>query len=326
MTALRVCFLAGLSALALAGCRKDPEIIAPVLVDTINLNDVYGTRLGEVSLGADYRYQAYYSLADNKLVAVNDKYAWDVALTNEAEPRVVLNHSIPGLRVAVGPEDWTEWVDEFALDWLYDLPGGDAGAIGSDWAGVTLVLNRGLDPAGAERGFLKFRFDVEGDSTTLAVAELSGEAERTFTALRDTSYFMTQWSLEHGPVVLAPPTDEWDLVFTNYLHVYDPETDPFPYQVTGALLNPAGHRGARFDSTDFADFTAPAELESALSPVWDAIGFDWKRFDFDLGYVVTEDLTFVVATAGGANYALTFTGFTDEAGERGTPTFAYRRL
>lgn len=326
MTNCRFCWLVGLLAVALVGCRKDPEIMDPVLVDTIDLNDVYGTRFGAVSLGADYRYQAYYSLAEDKLVAVNDKYAWDVALTNEAAPRVVLNHAIPGLRVAVGPADWTEWVDEFALDWLFDGPKGFHTAIDTAWSGQTLVLDRGLDPAGEPRGFLKFRFAVAGDTTTLEVAELSGENPSTFSAARDTAYFMTQWSLETGPVVLAPPSDSWDLVFTNYLHVYDPETDPFPYQVTGALLNPAGtHAAARFDSTAFADFTAPADLTATLSPAWDAIGFDWKRYDFDLGYVMTEDLTFTVA-AGDINYALTFTGFTDENGERGTPTFAYRRL
>lgn len=326
MTTSRFFTLAALLAVAFAGCRKDPDIIDPVLVDTIDLNDVYGTRFGAVSLGADYRYQAYYSLAEDKLVAVNDKYAWDVALTNEPEPRVVLNHAIPGLRVAVGPADWTEWVDEFALDWLYDRPNGAHPAIGSSFPGKTLVLDRGLDPAGEHRGFLKFRFDIAGDSTILEVAELSGDNPRVFTAARDTAYFATQWSLEEGNVVLAPRSDRWDLVFTNYLHVYDPETDPFPYQVTGALLNPAGqHAAARFDSTAFADFTAPTDLGFALSPAWDAIGFDWKRFDFDLGYVVTEDLTFAVS-AGEVDYALTFTGFTDENGERGTPTFAYRRL
>lgn len=317
-----------LTALVAMGCRKDPEVMEAVLVETIDLNDVYGTRMAGVALGSDYGQQAYFSLAENRVVAQHDRYAWDVALTHEAEPALLLNHAIPGLRVAVAGPDWTEWVDETELVWAYDLPTGDAAdwAVGRNWAGQTLVLDRGLDATGAPRGYLKFQVTCTDSTQHFRIADLSGAAERQFTAPTDTVHHATEWSLDGGPLHLAPPRADWDLLFTNYLHVYEPETDPFPYQVTGALLNPWNHRGGRFEGTDFAEFALTAELEPALTPAWDAIGFDWKSFDFDLGYTVYEELTFAVDCGATGRYALAFTGFYDEQGERGAPQFQFRRL
>lgn len=313
----------------LMGCRKDPDLLDPILVETINLNDVYGTRMASVSLGADYRQQAYFSLVDNRWVATHDKYDWEVAMTHDDTAKLLLNHAIPGLRVAVGPADWTEWVDEFALTWRYDLPGGegtDMLAIGADWAGQTLVLDRGLDPAGEHRGYRKFRFEANGDGLVLRVAELSGDNEATFTWPRDPNHHQTEWHLDLGPAQLSPPRDTWDLLFTNYLHVYEPDDAPFPYQVTGALLAADGRRAVRFDETPFDTFTAPDNLNDLLSERRDAVGFDWKTYDFDLGYVMTPDLTFVVDSDDNGSFALSFTSFTDENGERGAPEFAFRRL
>ena len=86
----------------LMGCRKDPDLLDPILVETINLNDVYGTRMASVSLGADYRQQVYFSLVDNRWVATHDKYDWEVAMTHDDTAKLLLNHAIPGLRGSAG--------------------------------------------------------------------------------------------------------------------------------------------------------------------------------------------------------------------------------
>lgn len=310
--------------LALAGCRKDPALYDPVFVGAINLNDAFGERAGRVDLGAGYGMQAYYSLVDDRLVGVNDRYAWDVALEVGEEPVFFLNSAIPGLRVARTFADWEAPVEPDGLEWLYDLPGGrDADwAIGRDWEGEVLLIDRGLDAAGAPRGLKKVQVSVAADgSYALRVASVNNAGEVVFGAVPDTAFNAVMWSLDAGAVGVEPPKGEWDLVFTNYLHVYEPETNPFPYQVTGALLNPSHGRGARLEDT-------PLEA-AALAPLTDArdaVGFDWKRYDFELGYVVVEDLSFLVECADGGVRALAFTGFADEAGEPGSPAFTYRLL
>ncbi|MGB1075825.1 MAG: hypothetical protein ACPGYK_06515 [Flavobacteriales bacterium] len=315
--------------LAWMGCQKEQALMEPVLVETIDLNSVYGTRTGMAPLGPDYRYQAYYSLVDNELVATHDKYDWEVALTHEDNPKLVINSAIPGLRIAYGSEDWTEWTDEFDLTWLYDLPTGQASdlAIGLNWANQTLVMDRGLDPLGEHRGFKKFRVERIQDSLIVQSASLSGENESIFAAIIDSAYYQTEWHLDNGVKRCAPPKNSWDLLLSNYLHVYDPLTDPFPYQVTGVLLNPHDRMGAKFEAVTWDEFESNAqEVTPLLVPELDVIGFEWKYYDFELGYIINEDDTFVVRCGDQGTFVLSFTGFHNDMGEPGYPQFVFRRL
>lgn len=309
--------------LALVGCRKDGALYDPILLDTINLNDVYGTRSASITLGSDYNRQAYYSLVDDSLVGMHSRYAWDVAVATGEVPTLQLNAAIPGLRIAYTYADWEVPAEPEGLEWLYDLPTGREAdlAVGLDHVGQTLLLDRGLAADGTPRGFKKLALTLTDSTYVLRVADPDGSNEVTFPAVPDPAFNLVTWSLDDGAVHVQPPKATWDLLLTNYLHVYDPATDPFPYQVTGALLNPAGQRGARLDGIPF-DQAAPAPLSDAL----DVIGFDWKYYDFDLGYVMTPDLSFLVECGDGQLRALAFTGFTDLDGNKGTPSFTYRLL
>ena len=311
----------------LSGCRKEELAYPSELVDTLNLNDLYGNRTAAVELGGDYRQQAYFSLVNDSLVGVFDKYSWDCALTHDGTPLLFLNSSIPGLRVAVAPGGWTDPIDPAALVWEYDLSSRQPEdlAIGSDWERV-LVLDRGLDPDGAARGLKKFRLAAAPDGFTLTVANLDGTDEVTFASTSDPAYHATQWSLDAGAVVAAPPKDSWDLLFTSYLVRFEDEAEPFPYQVTGALLNPCGRRAARLDGMPFASVALTADVLSLLSDDADAVGYDWKTYDFELGYAVTPDLSFAVECGTHGTRALTFTGFVNSLGEPGSPAFTHRLL
>ncbi|MGA1374699.1 MAG: hypothetical protein ACO3YQ_07830 [Flavobacteriales bacterium] len=313
--------------LAMAGCRKEEVALEAELVETINLNDLYGNRTATVHLGAGYAVQAYYSLAHDSLVGVYDKYAWDVALTHDAAPQLLLNSSIPGLRIARAPGGWEDPVDAAALVWEYDLPSRQPEdlAIGGTWQQV-LVVDRGLDAAGVSRGQVKMLLTAEGAGWTLRTAALDGTGEAVFSAELDPTYGATYWSLDAGAVLAAPPRDSWDLLFTSYLFRFDSEADPFPYQVTGVLLNPDGRRAVRLDGVPFADVVRTPELEAALSDDADAIGYDWKTYDFEEGYAVTPDLSFAVECGEFGIRALTFTGFVNSLGEPGSPAFTHRLL
>ena len=315
--------------LAWMGCQREESLLEPILIETIDLNSLYGTRTGIVPLGPDYRYQAYYSLVDNELVASHDKYDWEVALTHEDSPKLVINTAIPGLRIAYASEDWTEWVDEFALTWLYDLPTGQESdlAIGLNWVDQTLVLDRGLNALGEHRGFKKFRVQRVQDSLTLQSASLSGENESNFSATIDSAYYRTEWHLDDGVKICAPPKRSWDLLLSHYLHVYDPQTDPFPYQVTGVLLNPHHHKGAKFEAQPWDEFEAnTSEVAPFLVPELNVIGFEWKHYDFELGYLVNEDETYAVRCDDQGTFVLSFVSFHNEMGESGYPQFVFRRL
>lgn len=313
--------------IVLAGCRKEEDALEPILTDTINLNDLYGNRFAEASMGVDYEFQAYFSLVNNQLVGTFDKFAWDIALTNDDEPQLLLNSSIINLRIAEAGDDWDAPIDPASLEWKYDLPGRQPEdlAIGSNWNQV-LVVDRGVDASGVARGMKKFVLQATENGYTLTVAELDGSNEQSFTAVPDDQYNFTAWSFDTGNTVVEPPKDTWDIVFTSYLFVFDPINEPNPYQVTGALLNMNARQGARFDDTPFESITADAATIAQLTTQQDVIGYDWKEFDFDLGFIIIENRSYVVKCADEALFALSFTGFYDEDGNRGTPAFIYRRL
>ena len=311
----------------LAGCRKEEDALEPELIDTINLNDLYGNRVATASIGTDYEFQAYYSLVNNELVGSYDKFAWEVALTNSDQPLLILNSSIIDLRIAQAGVAWEESIQTESLEWKYDLPGRQPAdfAIGSNWDQV-LVIDRGVDGAGTPRGVKKLHIQTTGNGYTLTVANLDGSNEQSFEAFPDHDYNFTAWSLDNGATLVEPPKDSWDIVFTSYLFVFDPVTEPNPYQVTGALLNMNARQGARFDNTPFESFSINASNIAQLTSQGDVIGYDWKVFDFNLGFIIVEDRTYFVQCGNDGFFALTFTGFYDEEGNRGSPAFTYRRL
>lgn len=312
-------------AIVVAACRPDPELLEPELIDVIDLGDLYGTRTGAAVLGEDYRDQVYYSLENNEVVATVNKFTWDFGMTPDSVLR--LNSAVLNLRIAEAPGPWDAPVDAAELTWLYDGPTGDSAtlAVGANWADRVWVVDRGLDSEGTPRGLFKCQIHSTPDSLFLHVAQLDGSEAQVFGGTLDAHLHLTAWSLEAGQVDAAPPADSWDLLFTSYLYVFDPETEPFPYAVTGALLNPTGHKAALLTDQPFADVEASDAV--GLTDDEDAVGYDWKVYDLDLGlFTVRDNWTYIIQPDPEILYALAFTGFNDALGRRGTPQFSFRRL
>lgn len=75
-------------AFVVAACRPDPELLEAELIEAIDLGDLYGTRTGEATLGADYHDQVYYSLDKNEVVATVNKFTWDFGMTPDSVLRL----------------------------------------------------------------------------------------------------------------------------------------------------------------------------------------------------------------------------------------------
>lgn len=323
----RLPYLLLLLLIVASGCRKEEDALEAELIEEIDLNDLYGNRFAALSIGSDYQYQAYFSLADNQLVGSYDKFSWDIAITNEAPARVVLNSSIINLRVAKSDEAWDIPLNAAGHSYTYDRPEryDDYLAIGEDYEGVW-ILDRGVTGAGVARGHKKFMVAVDDDSYTVTVANLDGSDEVSYQASVDPQYNHTSFSFDNGVVNVEPPKTTWDLLFTSYLFVFDPDGSPNPYQVTGTLINPHQTRAHLLDDTDYTTFTPGPEHTSALSSAADAIGYDWKIFDFDLGFIVVPNRVYYIQTQHDRAYALQFTAFLDANGVRGNPEFTFRLL
>lgn len=312
---------------SLASCRKAEEPYEALLRETINLNDLHASRLDVADIGNNYGLQIFYSLEHHEIVAIRDKYSWDFAIRNSGAPSLVLNSSVVNLRIAYAGEDWDSVPNLDELEWMYDLPDRqDASlAVGENLAGV-FVIQRGLTNEGVERGFRKVKLEAGADSLQVRVADLNGSNEAVYSIVRDEGVSLSCFSLDNGWVEVEPRKEEWDLLFTSYLHVYDPESNPFPYQVSGVLLNPFRVQAALCEPVNYADFVPQAEHVASLSSDANSIGFDWKYFDFDAGYLIVPDRSYLIHGVDERQYLLQFTGFYDEEGLPGSMAFQYRLL
>lgn len=311
--------------LVLASCHKD-EKIAPEYMGTGNSNDPFALRHSQVSIGDDYRYQVYFDLGTNSVVGTGLKSRWDLALSCD-DQFVYLNSAKNEMRAALSPLNWDETISAEGLEYEWDAPTrhADSLAIGDNHAGV-FVINRGDDHEGEELGFKKLVISRFDDYWWVRVAELDGTMEYEMEIPVDSDYNFMFLNLDGTLQEVEPPKDSWDVYFSSYLYVFDPDTEPFPYLVNGCLLSDNEVQAAEVFDKSFEEI-GTSDLESQqFSSFTDAIGYDWKYFDFDLGYVTDPSMNFIVRSTEGSYYKLHFTSFVDSEGVKGNPTFEFQLI
>lgn len=155
---------------------------------------------------------------------------------------------------------------------------------------------------------------------------------------KDDNYSLMYFSFSNGGQVVevAPQKHLWDVVFTKYTYTYhtEPLNSPYRYYlVAGALLNKwAGHSNLelRQDSTvgfiPFEQMNASQASAVPLNTLAGAIGFNWKMYDFNLGYVILSDRYYLTEDHLGFRYKIRFLDFYDDQGNKGTVKLEYQRL
>jgi hypothetical protein len=64
----------------------------------------------------------------------------------------------------------------------------------------------------------------------------------------------------------------------------------------------------------------------AFSNNQNIIGFDWKSYVFNEGYIVNPDITYIIKDSKNNYFKLRFIDFYNSNGEKGYPTFEVRKL
>jgi hypothetical protein len=144
------------------------------------------------------------------------------------------------------------------------------------------------------------------------------------------------WQAESGTVDLVPAAmPSWDFVMARYTHIYDslPSGDPFRYySVTGALSNrAAGWECAQVDAPLSQTYTFDSLRANNLPDVVfraaaDEMGFDWKRFDFDRGFLIVPNRYYLLRHPTQGLFKLKYTSFLNDQGIKGNPEFYYQLL
>lgn len=310
--------------LVLGSCEKDEIPVAPhepgdVVEDQVEMN-------------SDYRYQLFYSLEDTSIVSQNLKTDWDLGFESGAEGwHLILNTALGGGVANTQINDFEAVADTAGLDWNHDAHSGnlDSTAFGDyrDTDNV-FVLDRGFHYYGYHLGFMKVKILAHSTTDyTIRMANLNGSADTTFVIEKDENLTFTAFSIETLSVAdIFPDKETWDLMFTQYLHIYiDP---PQPYLVTGVLINRNKVEVAFDDSIAFESIDYINALDYYYSTAVNTIGFNWKKIPNvdNPVYEIYYHYNYIISGVNGSLYKLRFVSFYNDAGQKGTPNFEFQRL
>ncbi len=318
-------------------CFKEDELISPhvpgnYITDTIPLTDTY-------------KYQVFYSLSDSNAVATHLKDSWDLGF--EALPqgwRVVLNSGCFMKSAYLQGQQFGSAVDTVGAPWQFNPSDGTADSLaigkwftvtGSDTVGTNrlLVIDRGIDFNGNPRGFCQLVVDrLTNGVYYFRIAELNGSNPRSFSIAKNQDVNHVLFSISNPSASISEPgRTSWDLQFTQYTTLlYTDAGEPYPYLLTGVLINPLIVEVAVDSLTPFSSVNFELAQKMNFSRNSDRIGYRWKRYDFDTGtYSVNPDIVYVIRDTRGYLYKFRFIGFykfRNNKLEKGYPSFEYQKL
>jgi hypothetical protein len=320
-----------------SSCFKDDEAITPhvpgdFITDTISLTD-------------NYKYQVYYSLTDSNSINVNLKDNWDLGFESLQQGwRVILNTSCFMKSAYLDGQEFGTTVDTVGAIWVFNPSDGSADSLaigkwftvqGSDTVGVNrlLVIDRGIDVNGNSRGYNQLVIDsLVNGVYYFRIANLNGSNPKSYSIAKEKGVNHVLFSISNPAVVIHEPgTTSWDLLFTQYTTLlYTDIGDPYPYLVTGVLINPFFVEVAVDSITPFENIDFDKAVAMKFTDAADRIGYNWKIYDFNAGtYTVNSDYIYILRDTKGYLYKLRFIGFykfNNNKLEKGYPSFEYQKL
>ncbi len=327
-----------LLATAFASCEKEEK--------PVTLPPPGNMQNASASMGVNYDNQVYFDFETGAAKSVPYR-AWDLAF--EASPqgwRVYLNTGKFMFVANTGTTDMAA-ADSAGKAWktetehLYN----DSTAFGK-WTNTTgqslnqvYVVDRGRVEHFGQPRWRKVQLLEVTDTYYRIRYSLYNNTQLTdFTIPKNSNYSLMYFSFEdNGKLAdVAPEKHLWDVVFTKYTYTYysEPVNSPYRYYlVTGALLNRwAGCENEIVKQDITQDYRPFQELTSAhmgsftLTPLAGKIGFSWKEYDFNLGYIVYTDRYYLLRDPSQYVYKIRFIDFYDSQGNKGTASFEYQRL
>jgi len=315
-------------------CFKEDEKITP--------HEPGNTRVDTIEITNLYKNQVYYDLGVGEPASVNLRKLWDLGFGSAVDGwHVRLNTSCFMYAGTLSFGQFGMPADTTGVVWLFDNSNGDVDStaigswfnvIGNDTVsnGNLIIINRGLDESGNERGLFQLMIDSLANNTFyFRVANLDGSNQRSMAISKDPELNHVLFSFKNEiDNFQEPPANSWDLLFTQYTTLlYTDLGEPYPYLVTGVLLNPARVEIAQDTINDFGNITFESAKSLTYSTQQDFIGYDWKYYNFDTGvYTVRMDRVYIIRAESGYYYKLRFLGFYNGLGEKGYPSIEYQQL
>ena len=295
---------------------------------------------GQTALGSYYENQVYFDLYGNEKVTGSSIYDWDLSFESSSGGWLIRLNSAKFM--LAGNSKDTLFSADLIMDDLemkFDKSDGNPDSTAllswfettedSTWSNrYVYLVDRGSDEEGKTLGQKKVQFDILEDVFIMRYANTDNTQDTTVLIYRDPAMDQSYYSFEDGLVDIAPPPDQWSLLFTKYttMLVTD-EGEDYPYLVVGVLLNSNGVAAARDTIHNFMDMDADDITDLAFTTQADVIGYEWKYYNFDAGvYTIEPDMNYVIRDKDGFFYKFRFVDFYSDQGVKGYPTFEFVRL
>lgn len=324
----------------LTSCFKEDEPVVP------NQPGDVATRV--IEMLPDYSIQSYFNLSSGEVVSTNLKDVWDLALTCAAgDYTMILNTSKFSKVAHTESDDFNITYTTEGFTWVFDESTGNlsGNAIGKWWddhetgpvgRNEVLLFDLGVDTEGLPAGYLKIQplLNTSTGVVSVKIAGLDGTNERTFSFTKETGRRYVTLSFETGQneVQPEPLQASWDLLFTQYTTLLFTDIgEPYPYLVTGVLINDTLVTAIMDSITPFDSISRTMAENMILSARRDVIGYDWKKVVGDVTsgnvtYVARPEMVYIIRSSDGFFFKLRFVDFYNNNGLKGYPKFEYQKL
>lgn len=309
----------------MASCEKGELPVAKA--------DRGGSTVTTLDLGTEYRNQIWYKLHGDRIVSTNIKTDWDLQFeAGDKGNHVVLNSAKLMFALNTHKLNMSDVTDTVgfemnkACDRITTLDSTVLGIFENN--STVYLIDLGVDEDGKKLGMRKLQF-VENTPTQFRFqhSKIDGSDLQSVSFAKSDNYNFLQFSFAKNQLQsnIEPPKNDYDLVFTQYTHVFE---NPYQhYLVAGVLLNRNKVRAVHVEGKTFDNVSLQDTLKFPLSTLVNAIGYNWKYYNFTTSlYQVRPEYVYLIQDVEGYFYKLHFLDFYSNTGQKGFPKFEFRRL
>lgn len=289
------------------------------------------TSFVSITLGKDFEQQAFYNLKDSQITLVDNK-CWDLSF--EAAPfgsKIALNGGTDMYAARINSKYFINTNKPDTFNYKWDAPCGcfDSMAINniSPFNNIIYIIDRGylyttdryfqVKFVGVSPYEYHFEYASLNDPKTITAVILPKNPTKL------NVYF--SFSTPTKYLDFEPCKEDWDFCFLKYRFVFYETTPITKYVVRGIFIN-TSKISVAVDSTQKFESITPkyAEDKFKYSGYRDAMGYDWKVYNFTTGqYNARTYVNYVIKNEHNDEiYKLRFLDFNNN-GIKGTPKFEY---
>ncbi len=313
--------------------KKDPKWE----LDSSNVEGV----VKDFDMGDSFQNVVFFDCETGNSISRNI-HEWDISFA--CDPNKFGIHLNTGSNIAVYNTNDTTFFAKYTRPPLnkleFDHPHGSLDSTGFSpcWDKFTNTLRKNIfiiryikDTSGLQDRFIIFQ-PIEKTSTYFKFRWRYFESGTTNfieeKIVFDKDYNFVHYSFSHKKILFfEPPKMDWDFKITKYIDFLMNQGQPYPYIVRGVISNHYNVSCAVDSNHKYEDINLQLAKGFQYSDDKDAIGYDWKYYDFALSrYTIRTNINYIIKNRNNDYFKLKFIDYYNKQGKPGVPKFIFKKL